>query len=52
MKIILKDFNYKGHHIENCEFDFPQLKDYDEALSDRCMIYIEDTLDDFIKEES
>lgn len=51
MKIVIEDFNYKGHHIDRCEYEFPQLNDVDEVLSDRMLMYMSDGLDEFIKAE-
>lgn len=52
MRIMLENFNYKGHHIERYGFDFPQLKDCDEYVAERLIVYIKESLDEHIKEES
>ena len=51
MKIIIENFNYKGHHINRCEYEFPQVKDVDDVLSERMLSYVSDSLDELIEEE-
>lgn len=51
MMIIIKDFYYKGHYIESYGFEFPQLKNLDEVPEGRIEEYINESLDNFIKEE-
>lgn len=52
MKIIIKDFYYKGHYFEEYVSEMPQLKNLDEVPEGRIEEYINEVLDEFIKEES
>lgn len=51
MKIIIENFNYKDRGINRCEYDFPQLKDISEVLSDKMMGYVSESLEELLKEE-
>lgn len=49
MKIILDDFNYRGHHFKQVEFEIPQVDDLEECLlEDLISMYLMWDLDDFI----
>lgn len=49
MKIIIKDFDYKGVHIKKYESDIPQVKDLDEVPEGKIEEYIKENLDELIK---
>ena len=51
MKLILKDFNYKGKHVEGLEVEFPQVKDVEQIFDERLFEYIEDSLNNLLDEE-
>lgn len=52
MKIILDNFNYKGHHFDRYEVEWPQVSNLDEVPEERVTEYITESLDKFIEEES
>lgn len=45
MKVILKDFIYKGMHIDEFECDLGAKNEFDEDFKDRIVEYLEETLD-------
>ena len=51
MKIMLEDIVYKGKHFDHWEAEFPQINNVEEIPGDKLMEYIEDSLDNFLKEE-
>ena len=51
MKIILKDFYYKGWLVGKIKCDFPQIKDIDELSEDLVKKYILEDLDRLCTEE-
>ena len=52
MKIILKDFNYKGHPIKSYECDVPQITNLEDVPKDKIVDYILENLDELSKIES
>lgn len=49
MKIILDDFNYRGHHFERVECEIPQVDELEEGiLEDLISRYVIWDLDDVI----
>ena len=50
MKIVLEDFNYKGHHVKCSEHELPNVKDIDEIPEGKIEEYIMECLDDSLKE--
>ena len=51
MKIIIENFNYKDRCIDRCEYEFSQVKDINEVLSDKMMGYVSESLEELLKEE-
>ena len=51
MKITVEDFNYKGHYFKSYVCEMPQVKNLDEIPEGRIEEYINEVLDEFIKEE-
>lgn len=49
MKIILKDFIYKGRHINDFVCELPQVKEMDETFEERIVEYIKEDLEETIK---
>ncbi len=49
MKIILKDFIYKGHQIKNYECELVQVTEIDETFEERIVEYLKDNLDKMLK---
>lgn len=44
MKIVLKDFEYKGKHLDEVEFEFPQITNVEEVPEEKIKAYIFETL--------
>ena len=51
MKIILENIVYKGVFFDHWEAEFPQINDVEEIPGDKLMEYIQESLDNFLKEE-
>lgn len=51
MKLILKDFNYKGKHLEHYECDLPNVMNIDEIPEGKLKEYVEDSLNNLIEGE-
>ena len=49
MKVVLKDFEYLGEHIEEFNCEFPQLKDLDEDMIGEIFWYVFEQLNDFVE---
>lgn len=48
MKVVLKDFEYLGEHIEEFEWELPQVKDLDEDMIGEIFWYVLEQLNDFV----
>ena len=51
MKIIIEDFNYKGHHFKKYECEMPTIKDVNDVPEEKIVEYVCESLDTFLKEE-
>ena len=51
MKVILKDFYYKGKHINEHVCDMPQIKNIEDVPEDRIVDYVLEVLE-ILHEES
>lgn len=52
MKITIENFNYKGHHFNYYEGEFPQVEDFDDLAQERIVDYVVEALDKIIEKES
>ena len=52
MKIILKDFNFKGKHFNEIEIGMPNIKNVEDVPEDKIVDYIVESLNNFLEEES
>ena len=52
MKIVFKDFNYKGKHFKELELGMPNIKNVEDIPKDKIVEYIVESLDNFLDEES
>lgn len=51
MKIIIKDFEFKGQYFDHYECDLPQVKAIDEEFEERIVDYIKESLILFLEEK-
>lgn len=52
MQIVLKDFTYKGEHVNEVVFAALQRSEVDEVFAERIGEYILESLENLLKEES
>lgn len=52
MKIIIEDFEYKGHKIGRYICELPQVTKFDEMVQDNIIEYMVESLDELTKEEA
>ena len=50
MKVIIEDFNYNGHHIDQYVCELPQHLDISDEFKERIADYISEGLEAFIEE--
>ena len=48
MKIILKDFTFRGYHFECLDFELPNIKHLEDITCDMLTEYVVDDLDNYI----
>lgn len=48
MKIILHDFNYRGYHFKELDFELPNVKSLEEVTNDMLTEYVVDDLNQYI----
>lgn len=52
MKLILTDFNYKGHGFKHFEIEWPNIKNLEDVPVEKAVEYVCESLDQFVEEES
>lgn len=52
MKIILKDFNYKGKHFKELDLEMPNIKNVEDIPEDKIVDYVKESLNNFLEEEA